>query len=188
VRMRLFITLILLLGTFAAGGSGAPAEVTEDKARRVAEGYLRGDVDELKLAEMAESLTLGERIRLYLLSRQLRPYFKPIENAVRELARTSPEDHEAVSSAYGRVRDVMRERRAALLSSGRAEAHSEWERGLLALVLLDKAWRKRNLEAGDEEVRNPFDTARLFETLDREFQSEQTDEENVNAGRVNPKQ
>jgi hypothetical protein len=147
------------------------AAVTGQEEQELSEKYKKGKLSRESLVEMAKKLSFGEKVRLYLLSRDLRPYFKPVELAIRQLARTAVEQQDAVLAARQQVKKAMEGSYQQLMDSNRGDKEKAWQRGLLGLIFLDRDWRKRNEEAGQGEVKNPFDLLKLFDEIDREIRA-----------------
>jgi hypothetical protein len=146
--------------------------ITEQEEQELGEKYKKGEVSRESLVEMAKNLSFTEKVRLYFMSRELRPYFKPIETAIRRLARTPVEQKEALLAAREQVKAAMEKGYHQLMASDRTDKEKAWRRGLLGLIFLDRDWRKRNEKAGQGEVKNPFDLPKLFDEIDREIRRE----------------
>jgi len=143
--------------------------ITEQEEQEISEKYKKGEVSRESLVEMAKNLSFMEKVRLYLMSRELRPYFKPVEIAIRHLARTPVEQKDAVLAARDQVKTTMEKGYQQLMASDPTDKEKAWERGLLGLIFLDRDWRKRNEKAGQGEVKNPFDLPKLLDEIDREI-------------------
>jgi len=109
------------------------------------------------LVAMARKLSFTDKLRLYFVSRELRPYFKPVESAIRCLARTPVEQQDAVLAARQQVKETMERSYRQLMAGDQPDKEKAWQRGLLGLIFLDRDWRKRNEESGQGEAKNPFD-------------------------------
>jgi hypothetical protein len=157
--------LVLVLALPSAAelpGAGEAGVSEEELSLAVRQGRLGED----ELIRRGEELSYFTRLKLYLYSRELEPYFAGVEERIRDLARVRPGDRLAVELARARLYDALRRSRRRLLAAGREEPAADWRRGLLGLIWLDQDWRRRVREQGKDEIRNPYDLVALMDCLD----------------------
>lgn len=162
--------LILMLGLCLCAGAAAPAladgldqVVDEDQLMAQARA---GRLSEADLIAQGEALSAWQRLKLYLYSLELGPYFEGLEEAIRALAHADPADQEAVARAYQGLKLSLAQCRARLEEAGREEPEQDWQRGLAGLIWLDHDWRRRVAERGAGEITNPYPLVRLLDCLD----------------------
>ena len=131
-------------------------------SQRVRQGRLSKD----ELIRMGQDVGYFTKLRLYLYSQELEPYFEGVEDTFRDLARVDPDDRKKLAKRLAAVAQAMKAAYGRLRRSGREAWRAEWRRGLLGLIFLDQDWRKRVYEQGKDEIRNPYDLVELVDCLD----------------------
>lgn len=163
---------LLLVGVFLcswpqamAGPLPTAEDLGVDEAElsdRVRQGRLSKD----ELIRMGQDVGYFTKLRLYLYSQELEPYFEGVEDAFRDLARVDPDDRQRLGQRLKAVSATMKKAYERLERSGRDHWQTEWRRGLLGLIFLDQDWRNRVYEQGKDEIRNPYDLVALVDCLD----------------------
>lgn len=165
----LWFTLIwVLFCPWPQAAAGPPPTAEElgvneaELGERVRQGRLSTD----ELIRMGQDVGYFTKLRLYLYSQELEPYFEGVEVAFRDLARVDPDNRKKLGQRLKAVAEAMKTAYGRLERSGRDQWRIEWRRGLLGLIFLDKDWRKRVYEQGKDEIRNPYDLVALVDCLD----------------------
>ncbi len=158
------VIVIAALGWVAAaqvtGGEMVKGEAGLEKELRA------GRLSKSAMVKRGRKLSFWQKLRLYAYSRELRPFFKPLELAIRNLARCSPEDGPALQSARRQVAQALAAARRGLRVAKRASQAQDWRRGLAGIVFLDQDWRDRVRRRNNGEIKNPFDLVALLDCLD----------------------
>lgn len=151
-------------------------------SQRVRLGRLGKD----ELIRLGRDVGYFTKLRLYLYSQELEPYFEGVEDSFRDLARVDPDDEKKLGQMRSAVAAAMKTAYGRLKSSGREEWQLEWRRGLLGLIFLDQDWRKRVYEQGKDEIKNPYDLVALVDRLDARLRGLEDGELEQSPGRPPP--
>ena len=125
-----------------------------------------GRLSQDELLRKGEEISYFTRLKYYLYAKELEPYFEGLEDALRDLARTGPEDAAGLAEKNREAARVMALVRKRLFAAGRGEPEKDWRRGLTGLIWLDQDWRRRIKEQGKDEIKNPYDLIRYLDCLD----------------------
>ena len=142
---------------------GPPAVAGE---LEITEGVRSGRLGRDGLIAKGRELSYFQKLRLYYYAQELEPYFLGVEEAIRDLARTSPEDGPKIAAARTALYQAMKRSYQRLAAAGRPGLDLEWRRGLTGLVYLDYDWRDRVAEQKKDEIKNPYDLVALLDCLD----------------------
>ena len=119
-----------------------------------------------ELIFLGEDLSWFTKLKLYLYSKELEPFFLGLEDAIRDLARTDPNDQKALARCGKKVFESLALSRKRLAEAGRGDLELEWRRGLAGLIFLDHDWRGRVYDQKKDEIRNSYDLVRLLDCMD----------------------
>lgn len=167
-------TLALLL-LLAAAPSPAPAMAQEQGSagppavageQEITEGVRAGRLGRDELIAKGQELSYFQKLRLYYYAQELEPYFHGVEEAIRDLARTPPEQTQEIAAARQALYQAMSLARGRLAAAKRPALEMEWRRGLTGLIYLDYDWRNRVAEQKKDEIKNPYDLVALLDCLD----------------------
>ena len=142
----------------------APPEVAGE--RELTQGVRSGRLKRDGLIAKGRELSYFEKLRLYYYAQELEPYFLGVEEAIRDLARTPPEDGQALAQKRAALFEAMGRSWDRLRAAKRPGPEVEWRRGLTGLIYLDYDWRDRVAEQGKDEITNPYDLVALLDCLD----------------------
>lgn len=166
----IFITLLTAAFITAFGAAG-PARATDKPPAIEGEGELTqgvrsGRLGRDELVRRGQELSYFQKLRLYYYAQKLGPYFEGVEEAIRELARTSPGQADKLGANRLLLYQAMVLARHKLAAARRPEFELEWRRGLTGLIYLDFDWRGRIAEQKKDEIKNPYDLVALLDCLD----------------------
>jgi hypothetical protein len=173
--MRELFTTLLTAAFFAAFGAAgletAPAWAADRPPAIKGEGELTqgvrsGRLGRDELVRRGQELSYFQKLRLYYYAQKLGPYFEGVEEAIRELARTSPGQADKLDANRLLLYQAMVRARRKLAAAQRPEFELEWRRGLTGLIYLDFDWRQRIAEQKKAEIKNPYDLVALLDCLD----------------------
>jgi hypothetical protein len=119
-----------------------------------------------ELIRLGEKLSWFSKLKIYLDSKELEPYFLGLEDALRDMARTDPNNSKALAKSGQRVFAYLSLSRKRLVKAARGHLELEWRRGLTGLIFLDHDWRRRVYDQNKEEIKNPYDLVRLLDCMD----------------------
>jgi hypothetical protein len=142
----------------------APPAVAGEQ--EIIDGVRSGRLGRDELIAKGRELSYFEKLRLYYYAQELEPYFLGVEEAIRDLARTPPDDPAAIAARRRELYQVMQRARTRLEAAHRPGLDIEWRRGLTGLIYLDYDWRERVAEQGKDEITNPYDLVALLDCLD----------------------
>ena len=149
----------------AAGPPPTAEELGVDEAE-LSERVRKGRLGKDELIRMGDDVGYFTKLKLYLYSQELEPYFEGVEDSFRDLARVDPKDRKKLGQRVKAVAAAMKTAYGRLERSGRDPWLTEWRRGLLGLIFLDKDWRERVYEQGKDEITNPYDLVALVDCMD----------------------
>jgi len=142
----------------------APPAVAGEQ--ELTQGVRSGRLKRDELIAKGRELSYFEKLRLYYYAQELEPYFLGVEEAIRDLARTPPQDSEALAMRRAELFQAMGRSWQRLQAAGRPGPAVEWRRGLTGLIFLDYDWRDRVAEQMKDEIKNPYDLVALLDCLD----------------------
>lgn len=137
-----------------------------DGEMEITEGVRSGRLGRDGLIAKGRELSYFQKLRLYYYAQELEPYFLGVEEAIRDLARTPPEDRPKIAAARLALYQAMERSYQRLAAAQRPGLDMEWRRGLTGLVYLDYDWRDRVAEQKKDEIKNPYDLVALLDCLD----------------------
>jgi len=142
----------------------APPAVAGEK--ELTAGVRSGRLGRDELIAKGRELSYFEKLRLYYYAQELEPYFLGVEESIRDLARTPPDDAAALAARRAELYQAMARSWQRLKDAGRPGPAVEWRRGLTGLIYLDYDWRDRVAEQMKDEITNPYDLVALLDCLD----------------------
>ncbi|MCF8035063.1 MAG: hypothetical protein K9K66_18090 [Desulfarculaceae bacterium] len=146
---------------------GDPSALPEVAGEQeLTQGVRSGRLKRDELIAKGRELSYFQKLRLYYYAQELEPYFLGVEEAIRDLARTPPDDGEALARARRALYQAMGRSWDRLRAAKRPGPEVEWRRGLTGLIYLDYDWRDRVAEQGKDEITNPYDLVALLDCLD----------------------
>ncbi len=172
LTMRCLLLCLLAVLLAAAPAARAQEEAPEDAPPAVAgeqelvDGVRSGRLGRDELIAKGRELSYFEKLRLYYYAQELAPYFEGVEEAIRDLARSAPDDPAAIAARRRELYQALQRARARLKAAHRPGLDTEWRRGLTGLIYLDYDWRERVAEQGKDEITNPYDLVALLDCLD----------------------
>ncbi len=134
--------------------------------QELTQGVRSGRLKRDELIAKGRELSYFEKLRLYYYAQELEPYFLGVEEAIRDLARTPPQDGEALARRRAELFQAMGRSWSRLKAANRPGPAVEWRRGLTGLIFLDYDWRDRVAEQMKDEIKNPYDLVALLDCLD----------------------
>ncbi|RJX28698.1 MAG: hypothetical protein C4525_15745 [Desulfarculus sp.] len=166
--IAMFLAALLAAAALAPAQDQAPGQGPPPIAgeQELSDGVRAGRLRRDALVRQGRSLSYLQRLRLYYYAQELEPYFLGVEEAIRDLARTSISDAEGLAQGRRRLYEALQQARARLAAAQRPGLEIEWRRGLTGLIYLDFDWRDRVAEQKKNEIKNPYDLAALLDCLD----------------------
>lgn len=169
----IYLAFLLVMNLLAAvpqpgraqeeAAEGPPAVAGE---REITAGVRSGRLGRDELIAKGRELSYFQKLRLYYYAQELKPYFEGVEDAIRGLARTPPQDRPQIAAGRLALYQAMQRSYRRLAAAGRPELDLEWRRGLTGLIYLDYDWRDRVHEQKKDEIKNPYDLVALLDCLD----------------------
>ncbi|MCB2225488.1 MAG: hypothetical protein KQH53_02340 [Desulfarculaceae bacterium] len=165
-RTALFLLAGLFLAALPAPAQDTSAPPAVGSEEELTQGVRSGRLGRDELIAKGRELSYFEKLRLYYYAQELEPYFRGVEEAIRDLARTAPADQAALDQGRQALYQAMARSWQRLQDAKRPGPAVEWKRGLTGLVYLDYDWRDRVAEQGKDEITNPYDLVALLDCLD----------------------
>ncbi len=167
----LFFTLCAALLAVVLTAAPPPARAAErppdiEDEGELTEGVRSGRLKRDELVRRGKELSYFQKLKLYYYAQKLGPYFEGVEETIRDLARTPPQEAERIETGRRLIYEAMRRARQRLAAAQRPQFELEWRRGLTGLIYLDFDWRERIAEQKKDEIKNPYDLAALMDCLD----------------------
>ncbi|MCB2193641.1 MAG: hypothetical protein KQI62_18850 [Deltaproteobacteria bacterium] len=169
----IYLTTLLLASLLAALASPSLAQDEDTEGpppvageQEITQGVRSGRLGRDELIAKGKELSYFQKLRLYYYAQELEPYFGGVEDAIRDLARTSPEDGRKIADARLALYQAMERSYKRLAAAKRPGLDLEWHRGLTGLIYLDYDWRDRVYEQKKDEIKNPYDLVALLDCLD----------------------
>jgi len=170
----IYLPALLLAGLLTLGPPVAWSQEEEtsqappavEGEQEITQGVRSGRLGRDELIAKGKELSYFQKLRLYYYAEELEPFFGGVEGAIRDLARTSPEDPAKIDAARAALYQAMERSYQRLAAAQRPELDLEWRRGLTGLIYLDYDWRERVYEQKKDEIKNPYDLVALMDCLD----------------------
>jgi len=134
--------------------------------QEMAQGVASGRIGKDELIRRGRRLSYFTQLKLYYYAQKLAPFFEGLEESLRQLARVDRSDAAAVTARERDMARAMARVRRRLQDSGRPHPELDWRRGLVGLIFLDHQWRERIYQAGQDEIKNPYDLVALVDCMD----------------------
>ncbi len=134
--------------------------------QEMAQGVKSGRIGKDELIRRGRNLSYFTQLKLYYYARELAPYFEGLEESLRQLARVDRHQAAAVARRKEAMAKAMARVWRRLMASGRPHPRADWRRGLVGLIFLDRQWRERIYQAGQDEIKNPYDLVALVDCMD----------------------
>ncbi len=165
------VGLLLVLCLAGAAGLVQAEGILNEKElgiseQEMAQGVKSGRIGKDELIRRGRQLSYFTRLKLYYYARELAPYFEGLEESLRQLARVDRGDTAEVARRKRAMAQAMARVRQRLAASGRPHPEADWRRGLVGLIFLDRQWRERIYQAGQDEIKNPYDLVALVDCMD----------------------
>lgn len=176
---RLIAYLLLLAWLWPAVALGPAPAFAQAKASvgppavegepEITAGVRSGRLGRDELIARGRELSYFQKLRLYYYAQELEPYFQGVEEAIRDLARTPPQQAPDIAAARQALYQAMAKAWGRLAAAKRPGLELEWRRGLTGLIYLDYDWRDRVAEQKKNEIKNPYDLVALLDCLDAQL-------------------